>query len=107
MVKDCIFCKIVKGESPASVEMETENVISFKSIDPVAATHILIVPKKHLADVMSFGENDGDLLLEMMKIAQDLIKNNNIEDGYKLVFNGGRYQAIPHVHWHLLGGEMK
>lgn len=104
-MQDCIFCKIVKKESPATIVFENDQVIAFTNIHPVAETHLLIVPKEHIASVMNI--ENSDFFADMVKAAQALIKEKNIENGYKLVFNGGKYQAVPHLHWHLLGGEMK
>lgn len=103
----CIFCKIIKGESPASVVADSKGVIAFKSIDPAAKTHILIVPKKHIASFTDLSEEEKSVLFEMAEVAQRLIFKNDAEDGYKLVFNGGKYQAIDHLHWHLLAGNLK
>lgn len=105
-MEDCIFCKIVKGEAEASVIEESENVIAFKSIDPVAAIHILVVPKKHLETFMSLGGEDKDLLSEMVEMAQGVIAKTESEDAYRLSINGGKYQGIGHLHLHVLGGEL-
>lgn len=102
-MSDCIFCKIAKKESPASIEAETDSVIAFANINPVSETHILIIPKKHVETFLDL----DDLLLEMKSVADGLIKSNGIESAYKLVFNGGKYQAVPHAHWHLLGGKLE
>lgn len=102
---NCIFCKIVKGEAPSTKEFESEHVVAFANIAPVADTHILIVPKTHLATFLDL--NDHEIVDEMFVAAQELIEKYNLKDGYKLVFNGGKYQAVPHVHWHLLGGNFK
>ena len=102
-MEDCIFCKIASKESPAKIEYEDENVIAFENINAVAEFHILIVPKKHTGTFMDLGED----ILPMTKAVQSLIKEKKLQGGYKLVFNGGSYQKIPHVHWHLLGGQLK
>ena len=104
---DCIFCQIVDKKAPASIEHETDLVIAFKSIDPAADTHLLIVPKKHVSHVDDFSKEDKDLFFEMLEVAQSLVHSLDLSDGYKLVFNAGRYQAIPHVHWHLLAGNLE
>ena len=104
---DCVFCKIVKGEIPASVEMESDNIIAFKSIDPAAEYHFLVVPKKHVREFVSLAQSDFDLLSEMAEIAQGIIKRNDLSGGYKMIFNGGKHAEIKHLHWHLLGGEFE
>lgn len=104
---DCVFCKIVNREIPADVELESDNVLVFKSIDPASSVHVLIVPKKHVANFMALADSDRQVLSEMTEIAQTFINKHNLSDGYKLIFNGGRYQAIPHLHWHVLAGNLQ
>ncbi len=104
---DCIFCKIVKGKLPAKVQGKTKNVIAFDSISPVSKHHILIVPKKHLTGFMEIKSADSDLLIEAVGLAQKIIREKKISEGFKLVINGGKYQAINHFHWHLLGGKLE
>ncbi len=104
---DCVFCKIAKGGTPATVEAETDNVIAFVSVEPVAKIHILIIPKKHIAKFVNITDGDSKLVSEMVSVAQGLIKSKGIRVAYRLVFNGGKYQAVPHLHWHLLGGNSK
>ncbi|MBX4206067.1 HIT domain-containing protein [Candidatus Microgenomates bacterium] len=104
-MEDCIFCKIVKKQIPSEFLYESENIIVIKDINPSADTHILIVPKKHIPTFLDLNENE--FLEEAKKVAQDLINKNNLQSGYKMVFNGGKYQIVPHLHWHLLGGNMK
>ncbi len=102
---DCIFCKIVKREAPASIVYESDTVIAFKSIQPVSETHILIVPKDHVYSVTDF--SDANQFFSLLTAAQSIIADLQLEKGYKLVFNGGKYQAVPHAHWHLLGGTLE
>lgn len=104
-MQDCIFCKIANKESQATIEGENEHAIAFANIKPVADTHILVIPKKHIHSFLDIVE--AEILEHMMRLAQEVIKNKKIENAYKLVFNGGKYQAIPHVHWHILGGDLE
>ena len=107
MSDDCVFCKIVKGEIPASVEQDADDVIAFKSIDLASDVHVLIVPKKHISSFESIDvQKHKTIISEMFEVAQALIKKNGIQNGHKLIFNGGQYQAIKHLHWHLLGGDL-
>ena len=105
-METCIFCQIVNKESNASVVFENDDVIAFKSISPAAETHILIVPKKHIAHFDDIAKEDKEVMFEMVKAAQKLVNDLELSDGYKLVFNAGKYQAIEHLHWHLLAGEL-
>lgn len=104
---ECIFCKITKKEAPAKVLAETSDVIAFESIRPVADHHVLIVPKKHINSFLDLEESHKDILIDMAKVAQEVIKKLGISGGYKLCFNGGKYQEVLHIHWHLLGGKLE
>lgn len=101
-MNDCIFCKIAKGDE-RNLLYKDDKVVVFKSIEPVADQHLLIVPAKHIDNFM----NLDDVILSMTKVAQKMIKELNISDAYKVIFNGGKYQEIMHIHWHLLGGKIK
>ena len=106
-MQDCIFCKIVKAVAPAKIELETKEVIAFDSITPVAEHHIIIIPKQHISSFTDLEENHKDVFIKMAKAAQQIITNRKITDGYKLIFNGGKYQSVKHIHWHLLGGKLE
>lgn len=106
-MKDCIFCKIVNGDIPAEKVEDSENVLAFKDIDPSADTHILVVPKKHIANFLDLKKEHMNILSQMLRVSQKIIKDEKIEEKYKLAINGGEYQFVPHLHWHILGGEVK
>lgn len=106
-MSDCVFCKIVNGKLLSEKIVETTNVIAFYDRDPSAETHILIVPKKHIETFMDIKKEHMNILGQMLSVAQRLIEDKKIGKKYKLVINGGEYQYVPHLHWHLLGGEMK
>jgi histidine triad (HIT) family protein len=101
-MEDCVFCKLIKGEIPRKLEYEDDKVVAFKSNKPVAEVHLLIVPKKHISTFMEL----GDEILDMTKAAQKIIKDRNLNSGYRLCFNGGKYVEVPHVHLHLLAGKI-
>lgn len=101
--KDCIFCKIVKREIKSKLIKETDKVIAFDDINPVADTHVLIVPKKHIETVATININDCRDLVSMFNVATDLAKQRKL-DAYRLSFNAGRYQHVGHMHMHLLAG---
>lgn len=106
MTKDsvCLFCNIAGGLVPAKIIMENNQVVAFYDQSPSAESHVLIVPKTH---VSSFTEiNDLALWDALRQTAQQLISELGLGKSYKLVFNGGSYQRVPHLHWHLLGGKM-
>lgn len=104
---DCIFCKIVSKEIPAEIIFETDNVLAFKDVSPLAPVHMVIIPKKHIASVNEFTIEDKDLIAELILTAQEIAKDLNIsEKGYKLLFRTGSDggQEVPHIHLHLIGG---
>jgi histidine triad (HIT) family protein len=106
-MSDCIFCKIVNGELPTKKVFESANAISFYDIKPSAQTHILIVPKIHIETFMDLNDGNKDLLAEMFEMARKIISDKKIEGKYRVSFNGGSLQVVPHLHMHILGGELK
>ena len=106
-MSDCEFCKIIEGKVPGKKLFESKNVIAINDINPSADTHILVIPKKHIETVADVKEGDEKLVFEMIKTSQKLIREKKLAKGYKLIFNGGKYQFVPHLHLHLLGGNMK
>jgi histidine triad (HIT) family protein len=102
---DCVFCKIIDGEIPTNKILENDKVVAFYDAKPSADVHVLIVPKEHLATFLDIGR--PEVLDELRQSAQRLIADLELGPGYRLVFNGGRYQHVPHLHWHLLGGNFK
>ena len=104
---DCIFCRIVAKQIPSKLVFESERLIAFRDIAPKAPTHILIVPKEHLATVNDFKAGHKDLVGEMiMAAAQIAAKEGIAERGYRLTFNCNAEagQVVFHVHLHLMGG---
>ena len=105
---DCIFCKIVAGEIPADILYQDEEMIAFRDTNPVAPTHLLIIPRKHIPSLIHLSEAESPLIGHMVNIANQLAKREDIfEDGYRLVINCGEQggQLVPHLHLHLLGGK--
>ncbi len=103
MMEECVFCKIIKKEITVDLLYEDDTCVVFKSNAPVAEYHLLVVPKKHIVNFMFL----DDTVLLMTKIAQMMISNLKLGDGYKMIFNGGKYQSVPHLHWHLLSGKLE
>ena len=105
---ECLFCKIVEKEVPARFVHESPGVVAFKDIHPQAPVHLLIVPKKHMAQAMDLTAGDADLLGEIFLVAQALAKKFSVDkEGFRLVVNNGANagQAVDHLHVHLLGGR--
>ncbi|MBN2008421.1 histidine triad nucleotide-binding protein [candidate division KSB1 bacterium] len=107
-MNDCLFCKISRDEIPANKVFENENILAFRDIQPQAPTHILIIPRQHIATTNDLTTDNQNLIAEMLLVAKDLAQSEGLsENGYRLVFNcnkdGG--QAVYHIHLHLLGGR--
>lgn len=101
-MKDCIFCKVIRGDLPSKKLFEDDKIIVIRDINPVAKTHILFIPRKHYKD---FIDLDDDKVLSSIRIsAQKLIGKENLTGrGYKIVVNGGGAQVVEHLHFHLIG----
>jgi histidine triad (HIT) family protein len=107
MVNDCLFCRIVRGEIPAKRIYEDEHSFAFEDISPQAPTHVLIIPKKHVAGLKEATSEDADLIGRCHLAAAKIAKERNIEGGYRTVLNvgPGAGQSVFHMHVHLLGGR--
>ena len=105
---DCVFCQIVAGEIPSKTLYQDEEVIAFHDINPVAPTHVLIIPKRHIPSLAHLTDAETPLIGRMAKIANQLARDGGIsERGYRLVISSGVEggQIVPHLHMHLLGGR--
>ena len=105
---DCLFCKLVKGEIPATILYQDEDVIAFEDIMPQAPTHFLVIPKRHIATLNDLTEEDASLVGKLQVTAAKVAKQKGIsDDGYRVVMNcnemGG--QTVYHIHMHVLGGR--
>ncbi len=104
LTKDCLFCKIVKGEINSKPILENKHVLAIFDINPIASVHILIIPKEHIDSVMTIGDDDSGVIIEMYKAAQKLVLDLKLE-AFRLAFNGGKNQHVPHLHMHLVSGK--
>jgi len=107
MDNNCIFCKIIEKKVPSDLVSENEHVIAIKDISPKALIHILIIPKKHIKNIISFEDQDFAFAGHIFKMAKFLSdKFENAKD-FKLLINNGELagQAIFHLHMHFLAGE--
>jgi histidine triad (HIT) family protein len=108
-MSDCIFCKIVTGEIPSIQIYNDDLVIAFRDINPVAPTHVLIVPKNHIPSVNDLSDNDELLMGHLITTAKKIAEQEGIaQSGYRLIINSGPdgRQEVFHLHVHLLGGQM-
>ncbi len=105
---DCIFCKIAAGEIPSDFVYKDDEILAFRDINPIAPTHILIVPKRHVGSLLDLTDGDLPMMARMVKIANELARKEGIaEKGYRLVINTGKEgtQLVQHLHLHLIGGR--
>jgi histidine triad (HIT) family protein len=105
----CIFCKIVSGESPGQIIYRDDQVTAFRDIHPIARTHILIIPNRHIASVNELEAGDEQLVGHMVMVAKGLAVQEGIaEKGYRLIINTGAHggQTILHIHLHLIAGKL-
>ena len=107
-MSDCLFCKIIDRQIPASIVYEDERVLAFNDINPQAPTHVLIVPKRHIASLNELTAADDQIVGEVVRRAAEIAKARGISTGgYRAVFNTNREagQTVFHVHLHLIGGR--
>ncbi len=104
---DCIFCRIVAGSIPAKKVCEDDQLLAFFDIDPKAPTHILVIPKKHIASLAHAQTGDGPLLGRLLEAAADIAREQGLSQGYRVVISTGPQggQTVDHLHVHLLGGR--
>ncbi len=103
---DCLFCKIARGEIPATKVYEDDEVLAFKDIHPKAPVHILIIPKKHITSLAHAEDADAPLLGKMLSLTRKLAVQEGALNGFRVVINTGRDggQEVDHLHVHVLGG---
>ena len=105
MTDSCLFCRIVRGEIPANIVRQDEHTVAFRDIDPKAPTHILVIPKEHVASLDE--ATDPTMVGRLMLAAAEIARSEGITDGYRTVVNtgAGAGQTVFHIHLHLLGGR--
>ena len=104
---DCLFCKIVGGAIPSKKVREDEHTFAFEDIDPKAPTHVLVVPKKHIAGLKEAKTEDAEIIGLCHLAAAEIARERKIEDSYRTVLNvgPGSGQSVFHLHIHLIGGR--
>jgi len=106
--QDCLFCKILNGDIPADIIYESDSAIAFRDINPQAPTHVLIIPRKHVATINDLNEEDQEIVGSLYLAAKDIARAEGISDaGYRAVMNcnEGAGQSVFHIHLHVLGGR--
>ncbi len=105
---ECVFCRIVAGELPSDTLYQDDEVMAFRDINPLAPTHVLIIPKRHIASLAELSDDETSVIGHMTKVANQLARQEGVaEKGYRLVLSSGEDggQVVPHLHMHLLGGR--
>ena len=107
-MSDCLFCKILDGEIPADIVYESETAIAFRDINPQAPTHVLIIPRKHIATINNIEEEDQAIVGSLYSAAREIAREEGYaESGYRAVMNCNEDagQTVFHIHLHLLAGR--
>ncbi len=103
----CIFCRIARGDIPATVVHDEADLVAFEDLNPQAPHHTLLIPRRHIASVDDLDDGDRDLMGRLILAARDLARKKGLEGGYRVVTNVGPDggQSVSHLHVHLLGGR--
>jgi histidine triad (HIT) family protein len=104
---ECLFCKIVSGEIPATVVHETDTTLAFRDLEPQAPTHVLVLPRSHYPNAAALAAGEPTAAAALFDAAGAIAADEGLDEGYRLVFNTGpaAHQTVFHVHMHLLGGR--
>lgn len=106
-MKDCLFCKIIAGEIPSTKVYEDEKVLAFRDINPMAPTHIIVVPKEHFSSANEIDEDAAAVIGHLFCVIPKIAAAEGIaESGYRIINNCGddAGQTVKHIHFHILGG---
>ena len=107
-MSDCLFCKMVAGTIKANTVFETPKILAFRDIHPQAPTHVLVIPKRHIATINDLKSDDAELIGEMLLAAKAVAQDDGIaQSGYRTVMNcnADAGQSVFHIHLHVLGGR--
>ncbi len=105
-MSDCLFCRIVAGDIPSQKVYEDEEMLAFRDISPARPVHVLLIPKKHIASLISADSEDAPLLGRMLVRANAIAVAEGSPEGFRVIINNGRVgqQEVPHLHIHVVGG---
>ena len=106
-MSDCLFCKIIAGEIPSTKVYEDETIFAFRDINPQAPTHVLVVPKAHIADCNGISAENSAVVAHIFEVIPKLAAAEGLVNGYRVVSNCGADagQTVQHLHFHILGGK--
>ena len=106
-MSDCLFCKIVAGDIPSTKVYEDDIILAFRDINPQAPTHILVIPKTHIASVAEVNGDNSGVVAHIFEVIPQIAKENKLDKGFRVVANTGDEggQTVKHLHFHVLGGR--
>jgi histidine triad (HIT) family protein len=104
---NCLFCKIIAGDIPSTKVYEDETVLAFRDIAPQAPTHILVIPKAHIASVAELTAENSAVVAHIFEVIAQIARSEGLDQGYRVVSNCGEHagQTVHHLHFHILGGK--
>ena len=104
---NCLFCRIISGDIPSTKVYEDDKTFAFRDINPQAPTHVLVVPKTHIASVDELTEENIDLAGKCLLVCKRIAAEQGLAGGYRIISNCGpdSGQTVDHLHFHVLGGE--
>jgi histidine triad (HIT) family protein len=107
IVADCLFCKIAAKEIEGDIVFEDDDIVAFRDINPAAPTHILVIPRRHIASASDLDPGHGELLEKIFSTIASLASREGLDRGHRIVTNvgGDAGQSVQHLHFHLLGGR--
>ena len=106
-MENCIFCMIAAGDIPSTKVYEDEKILAFRDIAPMAPTHILVIPKEHIASVNEVTAENAAIVAHIFTVIPKIAAAEKLENGYRVVSNCGSDagQTVHHLHFHILGGK--
>ena len=106
-MENCLFCKIVAGDIPSTKVYEDDLVLAFRDIAPQAPTHILVIPKMHIASVAEISAENSGVVSRIFEVIAEIARQEGLAEGYRVVSNCGDHagQTVHHLHFHILGGK--
>ena len=106
-MSDCLFCKIIAGDIPSTKVYEDESIYAFRDINPQAPTHILVIPKAHIASVAEINGENADVVAHIFTVIPKIAEAEGLTGGFRVVSNCGddAGQTVHHLHFHILGGK--
>ena len=106
-MSNCLFCRIAAGEIPSTKVYEDDTVLAFRDIAPQAPTHILVIPKAHIASVAEVNGDNSAVVAHIFEVIAKVAEAEGLTNGYRVVSNCGDHagQTVHHLHFHILGGR--